>query len=239
MREELERLLKLQEIDVVLAEATWEAEGLPARIVALEEQLTTADARVTDGEEALHQITKDRLRYEGDLRDQSAKLEDLRSRQLIIKTNEEYAALTHEIEYMTNTISGTEDVVLGLLEDSETKTKDLEGCRADADGARGEIEQQIAALKSELDELRERVALQNDERTRISMHVDERILLKYDRILISKGDSALVPLVNGTCTGCYKRLPPQSVIEIKRGDRFVECDSCGRILYWGGDSADE
>ena len=40
----------------------------------------------------------------------------------------------------------------------------------------------------------------------------------------------------------YKAVAVQAVpgyVWEKRGDRFVECDSCGRILYWGGDGADE
>ncbi len=239
MREDLERLLELQKLDVVLTQAAWEVEDLPKMIAELEGQLTSADALVTESEGSMQQATKDRLRLEGDLRDQGAKLEDLEAKQLVIKTNEEYAALTQEIDYMKNTISQTEDTVLKLLEDIEAKMAELEELRTAAAGARGELEGRIAELKGELATLRERVMLKNDERTRVAMHVDGRILLRYERILISKGDSALVPLVEDVCTGCYKHLPPQAVIEVKRGNRFVECESCGRILYWKGDSKDE
>jgi len=239
VREDLERLLDLQKIDVALIEAAWEAEKLPVRIAELEEQLTSADALVTEAEETMQQATKDRLRLEGDLRDQNAKLEDLKAKQLVIKTNEEYAALAQEIDYMRKTISETEDKVLRLLEEVDVNTAELEKRKADADGARGELESQIAELKAEFEKLREHVTLKNDERTRVAMHVDDRILMKYERILSSKGDSALVPVVDECCTGCYKRLPPQAAIEVRRGDHFVECDSCGRILYWGGDGTDE
>jgi len=239
VREELERLLELQKIDVVLAEAAWEAEQLPARIAELEEQLTSADALVAESEESMQQATKDRLRLEGDLRDQGAKLEDLKAKQLVIKTNEEYAALTQEIDYMRKTISETEDVVLKMLEDVDVKKAELDERRAAAEGSRGEIEGQIAELKSELQKLREHVMLKNDERTRVAMHVDDHLLVRYERILASKGDSAIVPLVDDVCTGCYKRLPPQAAIEVRRGNRITECDSCGRILYWKEAGEDE
>jgi predicted nucleic acid-binding Zn-ribbon protein len=239
VREDLERLLELQKIDVVLAESAWEAEALPKKIAELEGHLTSADALVAESEESLQQITKDRLRLEGDLRDQSARLEDLKRKQLAIKTNEEYAALSQEIDYMRNTISQTEDVVLKLLEDVDTKHRELDERRTEAARVRAELEGQVTELKAELERLREYVMLKNDERTRVAMHVDERILLRYERILASKGDSALVPLVDDVCTGCYKHLPPQAAIEVKRGDRFVECDSCGRILYWRGAADDE
>ena len=58
MREDLERLLELQKIDVVLNEAVWEAEDLPKRIAELEEQLSSADALVTEAEAAMETMTR-------------------------------------------------------------------------------------------------------------------------------------------------------------------------------------
>ncbi len=219
-------------MDVALIEAAWEAEELPPKIVELEGQLTSADAMVAEAAESMQQATKDRLRLEGDLRDQGAKLEDLKAKQLVIKTNEEYAALTHEIDFMRNAISETEDVVLKMLEDVDVKSAELEERKSAADGARGDIEGQVAELNVQLEKLREYVTLKNDERTRVAMHLDDKLLLRYERILSSKGDSAIVPLIDDVCTGCYKRLPPQAAIEVKRGNRIAECDSCGRIIYW-------
>ena len=36
---------------------------------------------------------------------------------------------------------------------------------------------------------------------------------------------------DGHCSTCQVRLRPQLIMEIRRGDRVVPCESCKRILY--------
>jgi predicted nucleic acid-binding Zn-ribbon protein len=235
LHEQLELLLRLQEIDSSLTDLEWEAEDLPRRIADLEQQIEMTNAVMKEQEVALETATKDRRKLEDDLEDTNVKLDDLKSKQVVIKTNEEYAALQTEIQYAKNTISQIEDSILVLLEQIEGASGDLEAARQSAADSRGVIEKEIAQLERELGRLTETLTIERDKRVRVAMNVDERMLERYERILESKGDQAVVPLVDGFCTGCYKKLPAQQAIEIRRSDRFFECDGCGRILYWRGE----
>ena len=38
-------------------------------------------------------------------------------------------------------------------------------------------------------------------------------------------------LIDGQCSGCFMSLPSATLLELKEGNRIVECDNCGRILY--------
>ena len=53
---------------------------------------------------------------------------------------------------------------------------------------------------------------------------------KYERLLKSKGETAIVPVVDGSCGGCHYSLPPRVGAEVRRGDQMVLCEGCGRIL---------
>lgn len=238
MREQLELLLRLQEIDSALSDLQWETEDLPRQIADLEQQVETTDAAVKEQEIALETAKKDRRKFESDLEDMSTKLADLKSKQVVIKTNEEYAALQTEIGYAESTISQIEDSILVLLEQIEGASVDMEVVRQSAADSRGVIEKKIAEFQHEMVRQTEALTIKRDERVRVAMNVDERMLERYERILESKGDQVLVPLIDGLCTGCYKKLPPQQAIEIRRSDRFFECEGCGRILYWGGEGQD-
>lgn len=238
MREQLELLLRLQEIDGALTDLEWKAEDLPRRIADLEQQVETIDAVVKKQEVALETAKKDRRKLESDLEDTSARLDDLKSKQVVIKTNEEYAALQTEIGYAEETISEIEDSVLALLERIEGASGDLEAAKQSAADSRGVIEKEIAQFQEDMIRQTEALTIKRDERVRVAMNIDGRMLERYERILESKGDQVLVPLVNDLCTGCYKKLPPQQAIEIRRSDRFFECEGCGRILYWGGEEQD-
>lgn len=44
-------------------------------------------------------------------------------------------------------------------------------------------------------------------------------------------DRAVVPVINGTCYGCFVSLPTARVSELIRNDEIHHCDNCGCFLY--------
>lgn len=232
MSEELELLLELQEIDIDLGSQVRGRDRLPGRISALVAEKDRLNADIAAREEEAESGAKERRQMERDLEDRVAHLETLRGKQITIKTNEEYAALQREIEYEKSAISEAEDAMLQLLEAQERVKAGLAEARAAAAEAAVQIDSEVAELTSRLSDLDEAIAVKRDERRRIAMRVDEHLLGRYERLLRSKGDAAIVPVVDGTCSGCRKRLPPQMVIEVRRSSSPLECETCGRLLYW-------
>ncbi|TMQ68855.1 MAG: hypothetical protein E6K80_13650 [Candidatus Eisenbacteria bacterium] len=60
---------------------------------------------------------------------------------------------------------------------------------------------------------------------------------RYERIRQSRDGRAVVPIVKGSCGGCFRGQPPQMLQEARRGDRALICDGCGRILIWPPEGA--
>jgi uncharacterized protein len=230
--EQLEVLLRLQTVDMDLAELESRRESLPEKIEAMSREKESSLEDVAEREAALDETRKARSRRERDLEDANAKINDLRSKQLVIKTNAEYAALTHEIEFVKQEIEDIEESVLSLLEETEKQSAGLDEARTAAKEEAVSIDARIAELEGELGRLDEEIAVKRDERLRLSKHVDSVLLNRYDRILASKGDCAVVCVSGGACSGCYKSLPPQTLLEVKRAKDLIECEGCGRILYW-------
>lgn len=238
MQEEMDRLLELARIDEDLAEMKESSAHLPEEAGRLEAKKEALAEAVREKEAELEDLSKRRRHEERDLEDLKAKLEVLKKRQLEIKTNEEYAALVQEIKYAERNISETEDRILEMLEQAEA----LEGAIGEA---REEMERSIEGIETELKDVRqrireveERLEVRADERKRVAMHIDPSVLDRYNRILASKGDSAMASIEGETCSGCYVKLPPQTVIEVKKTKRIIECESCGRILCWVPEGSD-
>ncbi|MBN2564664.1 MAG: hypothetical protein JXB46_03035 [Candidatus Eisenbacteria bacterium] len=232
MLEQLQLLLQLQVVDTDLAELEAQRELLPERMAELERQKIVSREDMEARELAIDEARKARSRKERDLEDANAKINDLKSKQLVIKTNAEYAALTHEIEFMKQEISDIEENLLGLLEDAEEKSQELEAIRASVAQSELDVDAQMGKITAKLGELDDAIAVRRDERLRIAMRVDKPLLTRYERLLASKGDCAIAHITGGACSGCYKSLPPQTVLEVKKARGLVECDGCGRILYW-------
>lgn len=232
MLDVLELLLALSRIDTEIQELTAESEDLPERVEELEEERRRVRVELEGVEAEFEDLGKDRRRMERELDDLQAKLADLSAKQLVIKTNEEYAALSHEMTFVRNEIEEKEDAILGILEQSDVGSRELAGLREGASTAERELVQRIESFKEELSRLDDALAIKRDERLRVATRIDDVVLDRYERILASKGDSALANVSDGACSGCHMTLPPQTVIEIKRADHLMECQSCGRILFW-------
>lgn len=233
MLDVLELLFALSRIDATIQEMEAESEHLPELVEELEEERRQARAELEGAEGTFEALGKDRKRMERELEDLQAKLADLSAKQLAIKTNEEYAALSREITFVKGEIEQKEDAILAILEQSEGVARDVEGSREKAARAERELVERIEALQTELSRLGDALAIKRDERLRVTTRIDRAVLGRYERILASKGDSALANVADGACSGCCMTLPPQTLIEVKRADRLMECQSCGRILFWG------
>ena len=236
MFEQLELLLELQEIDADIADLVRQSELLPVRIGEFESERERVCSAQIEAEQALEEAKKQRSHKEHELEDATIRINDLKAKQMVIKTNAEYAALTHEIGFASQEISDTGDRHAKLLEVIEGLAANAEAATTAATEAQTDIDEKVKGLQARLDELSGELAVKKDERLRIAMRVDELLLRRYDGIMRSKGDCALAEVSDGACSGCYKSLPPQTVIEVKRSSKFIECDGCGRILYWRRES---
>jgi predicted nucleic acid-binding Zn-ribbon protein len=47
-----------------------------------------------------------------------------------------------------------------------------------------------------------------------------------------KSDFMLSPVNSNSCGRCFLALPPQRIAELRRGDKLISCNSCGRVLVW-------
>jgi predicted nucleic acid-binding Zn-ribbon protein len=39
-----------------------------------------------------------------------------------------------------------------------------------------------------------------------------------------------VAVKRGACGGCFKRVPPQKILELRQNSYVYQCEHCGRIL---------
>ena len=56
------------------------------------------------------------------------------------------------------------------------------------------------------------------------------MIAKYRRLRQRTG-RAIVPVVNGACTGCFTNTPSSFTSSVHHG-KVINCESCGRMLYW-------
>ena len=67
-------------------------------------------------------------------------------------------------------------------------------------------------------------------RDKVLVHVAKPDLTAYERIRRAKKGKAVVPVKRGACGGCFARVTPQKLLELRQNNKIYQCEHCGRIL---------
>ena len=60
--------------------------------------------------------------------------------------------------------------------------------------------------------------------------LEARVRSRYDR-LVGKRPRVVVPVIRGTCYGCFVSVPTALSSDAGRNDEISFCEGCGRFLY--------
>jgi predicted nucleic acid-binding Zn-ribbon protein len=232
MREELKRLLQLQEMDDELLSLERAKVELPKRIQALEERIEETSQKFDDGKTALEELKREKRHSELELRDAEAGLKELQGKVYEIKTNKEYDALQSEIGSKKEEISNSEEEILTLMSQIEEMEEEIQKQEDEFTIISQENGAELESQRRELATLEEKIAIKQGERRNIMVRISQKTLSTYERISKGKNGLAVVRVRRGACGGCFKSLPPQKLQEIRREDRLITCENCGRILVW-------
>ncbi len=230
MQESLRALLELQKTDQDLHELEQYKVDIPNELQKMETAQSEAETRLSDQETKVSDIEKNRRQYERNLEAAQEQVKKYQGQLYSVKTNKEYDALQAEIQAQKNLIAELEDGILQLISEAEAEQETLETIRGETESLIERFGEERTALESRLSAVDEDVAVKMDERKRMAMRVENRVLKVYDRIRRNLRGMTVVPIKKGACSGCFHVIPLQVVMQIRQGQRLVSCESCGRIL---------
>ena len=136
-------------------------------------------------------------------------------------------------------------VSMQKLVDSLTRyEQELQKIRKDAearDRQQKEIRVRAAKTKAEYDLLKKNYDVEfkadsgklkalREKTEQASRSLDPKLLERY-RGIKQHSSPPMALLVGDQCGGCYMSLPSVMLRDIQSGDKIVECDNCGRIIY--------
>ena len=230
MENKLRHLYELQLIDLRLDDLEELKGDLPVQIRELEAQHADLASRIASLEETMRTAFSQRDTADSDIIALREKLEHYKKQQFEVRNNREYDALTKEMDTATATIQRLE----AGMESLETKAT---VARSDAE----ELKKQIVELDKELGESRAALAevsksTEEEElrfqhkREKVIVHITKQDLAAYERIRKAKKGKAIVPVRRGACGGCFARVTPQKLLELRQNSKMYQCEHCGRIL---------
>lgn len=231
MNSDLEKLIELQEADREIASLTDEIAALPRRVAAIEAKLAGTRSRIDAARSALKAAEDSRRNNERQIQDVRQKISKYRDQSLDVKTNEQYRALMHEIEFAEKDISGFEDKILESMLQAEDRERELKVLDTELKAETAEIEKQKAEARARTAADEEQLATWNAKRNQLRSGIQDHVLRHYDRVLKFRG-AGISEVIGHKCATCQVMLRPQVYNDVRTNEQLVTCDSCQRILYF-------
>lgn len=231
LREQIEILASLQNVDREIKEKSGAREVLLAEIQRREEEIQAKNAEMAVLR--AQWAEKEKLRQEKDqlLQEESKKATDRRMRMNRIKNIKELQALQREIDQIKQGNAQLEEELIKLMEELDVcaaslkaKEEELKQLEDAWQERRGEIEAQVASIE-------QAVADGLAVRQSIAAQLHGELIERYELIFSRRGGMAVVTVSEGICQGCFMNIPPQLWNEIIKSEKLILCPSCHRILY--------
>ena len=224
-------VIQLQSLDQRIAALDKEVAALPKHIAAIEKTLESHIRKLEADRAALAANQKDRKKLEGDIQVHQQKISKLKDQMLGSKTNEQYRAFQHEIEFVETEVRKAEDRILELM--SESEPLDANVTKAEA-----ALKEEKLAVEAEKKQARERTAADQSqlnqlraERAQAVAKLPPATVTTYQRIRKKWHGIVIAEAVEGRCSACQIQLRPQYLQDLKRGEELMLCETCGRFLF--------
>src|SRR6266436_2638871 len=230
MSPEIEHLITLQRTDREIQRLRLEIAELPKRVAAIEEKLAGTKAGLEKARSSVKTDEAAKRKYETAIQDLRQKISKYRDQSLEVKTNDQYKALLHEIQFAEKEIGANEDKILELMVNAEVREKEVKAAEIELNEETAEIEKEKKIAHDRTAEDEKELAEWTAKRNAARGAVDADLLRHYDRVLKFRG-SGLAEVLDQKCTGCSVVLRPQTYNEVRSG-KMIYCDYCQRILYY-------
>ncbi len=229
----VQQLLVLQERDQRILSLSKDLKNIPVLKERAKGRLADDEAAVAAAQGRVREVELKIKSLELDVQTRRNTITRLKEQQFATRKNEEFRAMGHEIERYGNEISGLEDKELELMEQLEqvkpelaTAQQALGVTKKSVEGEISELTERAAAIEARLKEL-------GEERSGLAAQVDDQSLATYNRLIKSKGNAVVVPLVGDSCQGCHMKVVTGTVHSVRVAKEITFCEQCGRILYQG------
>jgi len=230
MSPEIEHLISLQHTDREIQRLKNEIAELPKRVAAIELKLAGTKTALEKARASVKTDEAARRKYETTITDLRQKISKYRDQSLEVKTNDQYKALMHEIQFAEQEIAANEDKILELMVNAEAREKEVKAAEVELKEETAEIEKEKAIARERTAQDEKELAEWTTKREAARAAVDPDLLQHFDRVSKFRG-SGIAEARDQKCLGCSVLLRPQTYNEI-RGGKLIHCDSCQRILYF-------
>ena len=151
---------------------------------------------------------------------------------MMVENAKEYHAMMRELDNLEKLNRLREEELSNLVEDLQAQQSIYDHLAEEMASLDKEIAEQQSSLYTELKQIQSRIQKLEKNRKKASAKVPPPILARYNLIRERLSNPVIVSVTNGVCNGCFISIPPQTFIELQKGEQILSCPNCQRLIYW-------
>jgi len=231
LKEGLEKLYALQQLDDRIREVEISLKDIPETIKRLEQERDGRATIIENARDKLKQNIKDREKLEKEIQVVKDKIKKYKDQMGNATTNKEYQGFMAEIKYEEQNIAALEEKVIEKMVESDDIMNEIRESEAEFKKISEEYNRKITDLKQTTEYNKEKLAENVKNRAAARTTIPANLLTLYDAIAGKRNGKAVSPVETEFCGICNVKIRPQRFNELIAAREVLRCESCGSILY--------
>jgi len=229
---QIEKLLIVQDRDVALQNIEQELARIPRERTRIEALIETEKENIEAAGQALKEKEVQRNELDHQVKGKESAIARFKNQQLEVKKNDEYRALTQQIEQAEKEIAELEESELELMLEIDSTREAYEGEKATIEARIKDQHEEIKQLGERERNLKASIEAAKEALAQSREGIEENYIEHYDRVKkLAKRPPYVVPIQAHKCGGCHLRVSN----EVSRGAMDAGephfCDQCARMVY--------
>ncbi|RXK00795.1 hypothetical protein CRV02_09005 [Arcobacter sp. CECT 8989] len=231
MNKYLQDLVKLSKYDGSISMFEPKIENEKAKLSTFIEVAESIKTSINDAYAQIDDVKSKRTKNNIHLAELKTKLEEISKKHNEVTNEKEVKALQLEEEIAKEQITFANEEIDRLDEIAAAKEEELKELQAKLAEEEDSIKEIQVAVDNAIDEINQERNAVYQERSELLEKFDNKILTFYEKIRRWAKDSAVVPVVDQACYGCFMKINDKTYSEVIKSEEIINCPHCGRILY--------
>ena len=216
--DQIRQLVELQKVDDAIFAVRQELESAPRQLDELQAKFDASNAQRERIVEKLTHLQEQQKRLAMEIDDDSARIKKSKNKLMQVENTREYHAMMREMDSMEKINRSREEEKMTLMEEVQRQNEAL----AELDLTHGALQAELEVRRDGLEEKRQHAA----------GVIPQPVFVRYEFIRKRLEHPVIVGVREGICSGCHIAIPPQSFIELQRGQQILSCPNCQRLIFW-------
>jgi uncharacterized protein len=224
-------LERLAAIDATIKELTQGKQKWQGELDGVRQELSELEARLAADQASITEMEKTRGDCIQEMRNVSGQIDRSRERLQRARNERESNAAERELDELRKIQRDRDDEVKKLQEltaAARTSTVESEQRREELQAT---LDGSLEGTMSTIGELDAELAAKQKDREAVKADLPNMVGRRYER-LHERGKVPIAKTTDGTCLGCFVKLPPMMFHNMLSRTKFDECPQCHRIIYY-------